>query len=153
MHESKIIGPYFFEDPTVNGNNYKRMLRYYAVPKIAELPGNVIFQQDGAPPHYATQVRSYLDRKFGDRWIGRGGPVAWPPRSPDLTPLDFFLWGHVKDQVYSVRISSLTHLKTRITQTLNRISTATLTKVWKNTQTRLDYVVRQNGGHIEQLLA
>ncbi|GBM88486.1 hypothetical protein AVEN_269361-1 [Araneus ventricosus] len=28
-----------------------------------------------------------------DRWIGRGGPVLWPPRSPDLTPLDFFPMG------------------------------------------------------------
>ncbi|KAJ4449769.1 hypothetical protein ANN_01173 [Periplaneta americana] len=24
------------------------------------------------------------------RWIGRGGPVQWPPRSPDLTPMLFF---------------------------------------------------------------
>ena len=24
----------------------------------------------------------------------------WPPRSPDLTPCDFFLWGYVKDNAY-----------------------------------------------------
>lgn len=30
-------------------------------------------------------------------WIGRGGPVLWPPRSPDLTHLDFFLWGYLKN--------------------------------------------------------
>ncbi|CAH1966439.1 unnamed protein product [Acanthoscelides obtectus] len=32
-------------------------------------------------------------------WIGRGGPINWPERSLDLAPLDFFLWGHVKDEV------------------------------------------------------
>jgi hypothetical protein len=25
---------------------------------------------------------------------------VWPPRFPDATPCDFFLWGYVKDQVY-----------------------------------------------------
>ena len=28
--------------------------------------------------------------RFPDAWIGRGGPIPWPPRSPDLSPLDFF---------------------------------------------------------------
>ena len=35
-----------------------------------------------------------------DRWIGRGGTINWPPRSPDLTPLDFCLWGLMKSEVY-----------------------------------------------------
>jgi hypothetical protein len=48
------------------------------------------FQHDGAPPHYYRRVRQYLDKWRGDHWIGRGGSVAWPARSPDLTPLDFF---------------------------------------------------------------
>ncbi|GBL73687.1 hypothetical protein AVEN_230681-1 [Araneus ventricosus] len=38
--------------------------------------------------------------EYPGRWIGRGGPVLWPPRSPDLTSLDFFLWGHLKELVY-----------------------------------------------------
>uniref|UniRef100_A0AAX7UMF9 Uncharacterized protein n=1 Tax=Astatotilapia calliptera TaxID=8154 RepID=A0AAX7UMF9_ASTCA len=49
------------------------------------------FQQDGAPPHYGCQVRAFLDEQFPGKWIGRRGPVEWPPRSPDLTPLDFYL--------------------------------------------------------------
>ncbi|GFT30796.1 uncharacterized protein TNCV_759671 [Trichonephila clavipes] len=42
-----------------------------------------------------------LKDTFGDRLISRFGPVNWPPRSCDLTPLDYFLWGYVK----SMRIS------------------------------------------------
>ena len=37
------------------------------------------------------------DETFPGRWVGRGGPTAWPPRSPDLTPLEFFVWGFIKD--------------------------------------------------------
>lgn len=48
------------------------------------------FQHDGAPPHFARQARTTLNEIFGNRWIGRDGPVNWPARSPDLTPLDFF---------------------------------------------------------------
>lgn len=39
----------------------------------------------------------------------RGGLVAgvmWPPRSPDLTPLDFFLWSELKNFVYDTSIDS-----------------------------------------------
>ena len=51
------------------------------------------FQHDGAPAHFALDVREYLNNVFPNRWIGRGGPVHWPPHSPDLTPMDFFIWG------------------------------------------------------------
>jgi len=34
-----------------------------------------------------------LTTTYNDYWIGQGGPMAWPPRSPDLIPMDFFLWG------------------------------------------------------------
>ncbi|KAJ8883176.1 hypothetical protein PR048_015016 [Dryococelus australis] len=47
------------------------------------------FQQDAAPPHIATAVRRRLVMYFPNRWIGRGGPMAWPPRSPDITPPGF----------------------------------------------------------------
>ena len=79
-----------------------------------------------------------------------GGPIDWPARSPDLAPLDFFLWGYVKDEVYYARIESLEHLKTRVRQAISSIDTATLSNVWKNINSRINYVVRQEGKHIEQ---
>jgi hypothetical protein len=59
------------------------------------------FQQDGAPLHYAVTVRKFLDEQLPSRWIGRRGLVEWSPRSPDLTPMDFFFWGVDKDKVFS----------------------------------------------------
>ena len=49
--------------------------------------------QDGAPPHFSCSVTDVLNERFPDVWIGRGGPIPWPTRRPDLSPLDFFLWG------------------------------------------------------------
>jgi hypothetical protein len=48
-------------------------------------------QQDGAPLHYHRDARAFLDEHLTNRWIGRRGVVEFLPRSPDLTPMDFFL--------------------------------------------------------------
>ncbi|GFW43249.1 DUF4817 domain-containing protein [Trichonephila clavipes] len=59
------------------------------------------FQQDGATCHTARATIDLLKDMFGDRLISRFGPVNWPPRSCDLTPLDYFLWSYVKSLVYA----------------------------------------------------
>lgn len=98
-----LIGPYIF-DGNVNGQNFSAFLRN-------ELPGlledvdlytrqRMWIQLDGVPPHYARIVRNYLNRRYNGMWIGRGEPVAWPARSPDLTSPDFYLWGYLKNIVY-----------------------------------------------------
>ncbi|GBL65155.1 hypothetical protein AVEN_136820-1 [Araneus ventricosus] len=56
-------------------------------------------------PHWSTIVRDFLNREPPHRWIGSAGQddvplLLWPPRSPNLTPCDFFMWGYVKDRVY-----------------------------------------------------
>ncbi|PSN49423.1 hypothetical protein C0J52_06611 [Blattella germanica] len=79
------------------------MLRTSILPGICALYGadeEVFYQQDGAPPHYHLAVRSFLDDNLPGHWIGRRGPIEFPPRSTDLTPMDFYLWGTVKDEVY-----------------------------------------------------
>jgi len=73
----------------------------------------IIFQQDGAPPHWGLDIRRFLDATFPNRWIGTDCPTPWPPRSPDITPLDLFLWGYVKDKVFSTPVPDITYLKAR----------------------------------------
>ena len=58
------------------------------------------YQHDGAPAHFALDVREYLNNVFPNRWIGKGGTVQWPPHSADLTPMNFFIWGEMKCLVY-----------------------------------------------------
>ncbi|GFV14183.1 hypothetical protein TNCV_526571 [Trichonephila clavipes] len=43
------------------------------------------------------------------RWFGHGGPVALPPRSPNLNPLYFFFWGHLMSLVYETPVATMRH--------------------------------------------
>ncbi|GBN11814.1 hypothetical protein AVEN_177443-1 [Araneus ventricosus] len=105
--------------------------------------------KDGAPLHYGNIVREFLDTTFPQRWIGRGAVMAWPPRSPDITPLDFYLWGYVKQHVYSERINGINHLKQRITDIIHSVTPIVLTRVWEELDYRLDMCRATNGAHIE----
>ena len=58
---------------------------------------------------------------FPNRWLGRGGPVAWPPRSPDLTPLDYYLWGHMKTLVYETKVDARAALHDRIFEAAEQV--------------------------------
>ncbi|GBM27685.1 hypothetical protein AVEN_95348-1 [Araneus ventricosus] len=63
---------------------------------------------------FSTDVRNYLNATFEARWIRRDGPVPLPPRSPDLSRLDYFLWGHLKSLVYATPVDSDEDLVARI---------------------------------------
>jgi hypothetical protein len=61
---------------------------------------------DCAPAHLSRAVRGVLSNTYHDRCIGRGGPTAWPPRSPDLNPLDFYLWGRLEILVHAAPVDN-----------------------------------------------
>ena len=65
-----------------------------------DMDRDFIFQQGGACPHFHCEVTSYLNRTVFAR-IGHGRMIAWPPQSPDLTPLDSTLCGYIKDSFCS----------------------------------------------------
>ena len=54
-----------------------------------------------SPLHWSKEIRSWLDETWPERWMGHGSTnLPWPPRSPDLTPSDYFFWGHLKSQKF-----------------------------------------------------
>ena len=74
--------------------NYRHMIQEYLLLQLKNLDmQNLWFQQDGATPHTARETMAILRAAFPGRSISRVGEVPWPPRSPDLTPPDFFPWG------------------------------------------------------------
>jgi len=83
--------------------------------------GCMYIQHDGAPPHSSREVRNFLNYRFPGRWIGRGGPHNWPARSPDLSPLDYCIWGWMKELVYSVKVVTRDELLGRILDAADRI--------------------------------
>ncbi|GFV55237.1 transposable element Tc3 transposase [Trichonephila clavipes] len=104
------------------------------------------FQQDGATCHTALATIDLLKDTFGDRQISRFGPVNWPPRSCDLTPLDYFLWGYVKSLVYADKPQTLDHLEDNIHRVIRRvIRPQMLEKVIENWMSRLDYIRASRG--------
>jgi Helix-turn-helix domain (DUF4817) len=149
----RIVGPYFFQEPTVQWKNYLDMLEQYAIPQLMQAEEEwgyeVLFQQDGAPPHWAREVRRCLDNIFPNRWIGRDGPISWAPRSPDLTPPDYFLWGYIKNKIYQTPVTTIAELKQRIRDAIASVTPAMLRAVWRELESRLDQCRGTNGAHVE----
>ena len=150
-----IIGPFFIEG-NLNAVSYEQLLRNQIVPAIQALKGddfeNIWFQQDGAPAHYGVNVRQYLNETFFERWIGRRGTVEWAPRSPDLTPLDYFLWGYLKDRVYRNNPQNLEELSRRIVQEINAIPRQMIRNAIESFYNRIGYCQEANGEQFEHLL-
>ena len=71
------------------------------------------------------------------------------PRSPDITPLDFFLWGYVKDKMFSTSVPDITNLKARITDAFATITEDMLENTWRETDNRLDVLRATKGAHVE----
>ena len=120
-----VIGPHFFEE-RLTADRYLHFLREDLGPLLQRVPIDVHnrmwFMHDGAPVHHTDNIHNFLNMNFQERWIGRGGPVAWPPRSPDLTKMDFFLWGYVKNVVNNISPTTREDMKDRIRNVFNNIN-------------------------------
>jgi hypothetical protein len=94
LSKERVYSPLFFMETTITSIMYLDMLQQFLIPQLDEdyQDGRIHFQQNGAPPHYLGEVRKYRNTRVPGQWIGRVAPIAWPPRSMDLTP-GFFLMG------------------------------------------------------------
>ena len=102
------------------------------------------------PTGVRIRVRTWLDQRFPERWMGRGSPtMPWPPRSPDITPCDFFLWGFVKSQVYREPVQDIADLKQKIVSAFQLVTSQMLTNAFEDYRRRLHVVIEEKGGHCE----
>ncbi|GFX93955.1 putative DD41D transposase [Trichonephila clavipes] len=153
-----IMGPYFFKNDeghnvTVNGDRYRAMIINFFIPELNNHDVQELwFQQDGATYHTARATIDLLKDTFGDRLISRFGPVNWPPRSCDLTPLDYFLWGYVKSLVYADKPQTLDHLEDNIRRVIPDIRPQMLEKVIENWTSRLDYIRASRGSPMPEII-
>lgn len=151
----KIIGPYFI-NANLNGNIYANFIKDTLGLLLEELPlltrQTMWYQHDGCPAHYSLIARRELDEKFRNRWIGRGGSISWPARSPDLTPLDFFLWGTLKEKVYKEVPTTSYDMQQRIIAACASISSDTVRLASQSIVTRIQQCIDSDGQHFEHLL-
>ena len=142
--------------PRMNAMAYADFLENSLPGLLEDIPLNIrrnmLFRQDGATPHFALRVRAILNRQLPNRWIGRGGPIQWPARSPDLNVLDFYLWGYVKELLYLHELpgpARAIELVQRIFETIRRRDAS---RAVNNLRSRAEACIRANGGYFEQNL-
>jgi hypothetical protein len=137
----------FFET-SINAEAYQELIQQFiALLKVDER--NCWFQQDSATAHTAASTMEILHEFFGEKLISKG---LWPPRSPDLTSPDFFLWSYLKDTVYRSNPRDIKQLKMNITRAIEEVNEVTLKKVAGNMVKRVDKCIEINGHHFQHLL-
>lgn len=146
---TKIIGPIFYEY-TLNGDRFLDLLQN----EISELILEDWYYMEGCPAHLFHEAKQFLRNAFPGRIIAKGCDISLCPRSPDLNPLNFFLWGHIKTVIYRNRkcYRNTEELKQAIVECCRRITQHTLSKVQCEFYDRLGYCVTAGKDLFEQLL-
>ena len=120
---------------------------------IVSTPGDVVYTRWYTSTFPSTvSVRRYLNRWYGEWWIGRGGPVPWPPRSSDLNLLDFCVWGYAKGLVYSTADTATPEeLQYQILHAFQKMKndTGLLKCIRGSMQRRLHGYIQVEGQHLE----
>ncbi|GFT73421.1 uncharacterized protein TNCV_150251 [Trichonephila clavipes] len=138
---------------TANGDRYRAIITNFFIPQLNNHDVQELwFQEDGATCHTARATIDLLKDTFGDRLISRFAPVNWPPRSCDLTTLDYFLWDYVKLLVYADKPQTLDHLEDNIRRVIADIRPQMLEKVIENWTSRLDYIRASRCCHIAEII-
>lgn len=148
-----IIGPYFL-DGNLNQYAYLEILQNYLQNYLNEMNlakrQKIYYQQDGCSAHSTLLIRNYLDNTFGEKWIGRFGPQPYPPRSPDLTIMDFYFWGKLKQQVYTDNFDNdLERLKNKITDVIRAIPLEEIRRSYKEFRKRVELCSNLGGALFE----
>jgi hypothetical protein len=135
---------------TINGQRYREQI---LEPFINELDDEEVqtgyFQHDGATAHTARETLNYLQEFYDDRIISRNLHPAWPPRSPDLTPLDFSIFGYLKNSVFRRPLHNLNELREEIIKCCRTINQEMLQNIFENKRRRIVKCLEVNGGHFQ----
>ena len=154
-----IIGPYFFEEDnstvTVTSARYIEMLNRFLLPELRRRRVNmqqIWFQQDGATAHTARASMQVLCDIFPQHLISRFGDIHWPPRSPDLSICDYFLWGYLKSKVYLNKPRNIQELKEFIRVEIANVDEEMLGRAMKNFEVRLRECIQKEGRHLTDII-
>ena len=115
--------------------------------------GNIWFQQDGVKCHTAEATLDVLRPVFEDHIISRRADVVWSPRSCDLTPLDYYLWGAVKDKCYADKPETIEASKDNIREAIGEIQLHTIYNMLKNWLLKIvGYCMANQGSHLNEII-
>ncbi|XP_069704751.1 uncharacterized protein [Periplaneta americana] len=170
------VGTNVTENFTVSVTAKKNSTFYHIMQIAAEQDSHYVFEATEWPNgHYVHTIAGYKEEPScyhywllyqvptlpepasppGNNFVTPVGKLLrnlWPPRSPDLTTPDFFLWGYLKDRVYATRPQTLDDQKHNITQEIQAIDNRVLQRVASNMERRVELCLMQDGGHFQHLL-
>ena len=110
--------------------------------------GNIWFQQDGATYHTAEATLDALRPVFEDGIISRRVNVVWPPRSCDLTSLDYYLWAAIKDKCSAYKPETIDALKDNIREAIGEVQLHSIDNVLKNWSDRVGYCMASQSSQL-----
>ena len=151
-----IIGPYFFENEqgeafTVNDNRSRAILSEFMFKKLKRrILATFDFKRTAC--HTAEVTLEVLRPVFEDHLISRRADIVWPPRSCNLTSLDYYLWCAVKDKCYVDKPETIDSLKDNIREAINDIQLHTIDNMLKNWTDRVGYCMASRGSHLNEII-
>jgi len=148
MSLRRIIGPISF-DKTITAAAYMEIFNTFVNQLDDEELSIGYFQQDGATSPTTHASMAEIQSFFGDRVVSKG---LCPSRSPDLTPPDYFLWGHLKGRVYQNKPQTIDALKANITEEIQAVTADVLARTFQNMARRVQSCLDANGGHFQHML-
>ena len=159
--DTVFFSPYFFENTTptslvkfsVKDARYTAMLQKYIIPELFQrnAPHDVIWMEDDALSQIAKSVYRAFEQLCDDRITSHYLLFSWSLRFPDLTPIDFWFWGHSKSRVYMCNLQTLSDLKDSIKYEIANIPYAMLCSSVLSTVSRMQCVIACNDLPVENI--
>uniref|UniRef100_A0A914CNM1 Tc1-like transposase DDE domain-containing protein n=1 Tax=Acrobeloides nanus TaxID=290746 RepID=A0A914CNM1_9BILA len=149
MNYNELLGPYFFFGD-LTSDNYQMMLRefFFDIRKQISAFEKPIFMHDDSPAHRKLDVQEFLEHEVPHHWIGVGSNYSnWPHHSPDIIPLNYFLWGFIKSQIYKTPIESddIVELRHRINSAFKKVTKEMLKEAVEDFKVRLEKLLHVRG--------
>ncbi|XP_011707025.1 PREDICTED: uncharacterized protein LOC105462195 [Wasmannia auropunctata] len=146
--EGDVMSPYFFnKGENVTKEVYLRVLTNVVKPWIETVSSGkpYVFQQNGAPAHTSHLVQNWLSDNVEMFW----SKEFWPPNSPDLNPLDFYVWDVVERVTNKSRHPNVASLRAAIETAFTDMDRDILKRACARFRPRMEAVIQANGGYIE----
>jgi hypothetical protein len=142
----------------LRGNNHRDFL-LHELPKLLEdeplaVRAQMQYVHDGAPTYFSRDMLDVLNNTYHDQWIVTRGPTAWPPHSPDLNPLDFYLWVHLEALLYAALIDNEEALHHRIVAACQALRNypGVFERMRLSKMRRVDACIGSHGVHFDHVL-
>lgn len=146
--EGDVMPPHFFEKgQNVTKEVYLGVLQTAIKPWIVAVASGrpYVFQQDGAPAHTSHLVQNWLSDNVDMFW----SKEFWPPNSPDLNPMDYYVWSVVERVANKTRHPNVTSLRAAIEAAFTNLDRALLKRACDRFRSRIEAIIAADGGYIE----